>query len=97
MHKLTTFLRYLKDYLQYGQILLVFASIIYLITGKSYPRTRIFRGKLGIFLHRKGSLDFQFGNYAYEWGVKRFLLKHYTHYQSFFDVGAIDFLISKKT
>ncbi len=88
MHKLITFLRYLKDYLQYGQILLVFASIIYLLTGKAYPRTRIFRGKLGIFLHRKGSLDFQFGNYAYEWGVKQFFLKHYAHYQTFIDVGA---------
>jgi len=88
MHKLITFLRYLKDYLQYGQIILVFASIIYLITGKAYPRTRIFRGKLGIFLHRKGSLDFQFGNYAYEWNVKQFFLRHYSHYQTFIDVGA---------
>ncbi|HOI31159.1 MAG: FkbM family methyltransferase [Bacteroidales bacterium] len=88
MHKFITFLRYLKDYLQYGQILLVFVSIIYLLTGKAYPRTRLFRGKLGLFLHRKGSLDFQFGNYAYEWGVKQFFLKHYIHYQAFIDVGA---------
>jgi len=88
MHKIITFLRYLKDYLQYGQILLVFASIIYLLTGKAYPKTRLFRGKLGLFLHRKGSLDFQFGNYAYEWSVKQFFLKHYSHYQTFIDVGA---------
>lgn len=88
MHKIITFLRYLKDNLQYGQILLVFASIIYLITGRSYPRTRLFRGRLGLFLHRKGSLDFQFGNYAYEWSVKQFFLKHYSHYNTFIDVGA---------
>jgi FkbM family methyltransferase len=43
---------------------------------------------LGIFLHRKGSLDFQFGNYAYEWNVKQFFLRHYSHYQTFIDVGA---------
>ncbi|HPE43532.1 MAG TPA: hypothetical protein PKV88_05575, partial [Bacteroidales bacterium] len=88
MHKIITFLRYLKDNLQYGQILLVFASIIYLITGRSYPRTRLFRGRLGLFLHRKGSLDFQFGNYAYEWSVKQFFLRHYSHHNSFIDVGA---------
>ena len=88
MHKIKTFVRYLKDFIQYRQLRLVAASIIYLLTGKSYPRTQIFKGKLGLFMHRKGTLDFQFGNYAYEWGVKVFMNKHYADYNVFIDVGS---------
>lgn len=88
LHKIKTFVRYLKDFIQYRQLRLVVASIIYLLTGVSYSRTQIFRGKLGTFLHRKGTLDFQLGNYAYEWGVKVFMNKYYADYNIFIDVGA---------
>jgi FkbM family methyltransferase len=88
MRKLFTFIRYLKDFLQYGQIRLVAGSIIFLTTKKSIIGTRICRGKLGYFLHRKGTLDFQFGNYAYEWPVKQFMLHYYKDYDIFIDVGA---------
>ncbi len=86
--KITTFIRYFIDFLQYGQIRLVFASFIYILTKKSIIETRIFRGKLGFFLHRKGSLDFQFGNYAYEWSVKQVMLNNFSKYDVFFDIGA---------
>ena len=86
--KITTFIRYFVDFLQYGQIRLVFASFIYILTKKSIIETRIFRGKLGFFLHRKGSLDFQFGNYAYEWSVKQVMLNNFSKYDVFFDIGA---------
>lgn len=88
MNKIITFFRYLKDFIQYRQLRLVAASILYLLTGKSIARTQIFKGKLGTFLHRKGTLDFQFGNYAYEWNVKKFMNKHYADYNVFIDVGA---------
>jgi FkbM family methyltransferase len=88
MHKIKTFVRYLKDFLQYRQLRLVAASIIYLLTSKSYARTQIFRGRLGSFMHRKGTIDFQFGNYAYEWGVKVFMNKYHADYDVFIDVGA---------
>jgi FkbM family methyltransferase len=88
MHKIVTFIRYLKDYLQFGQIRLVIGSIIFLATHKSIIGTRICRGKLGYFLHRKGTLDFQFGNYAYEWAVKRFMLQYYNACDVLIDVGA---------
>ncbi len=88
MHKISTFLRYFIDFLQFGQVRLVLASIFYIITKKSFIETRIFRGKLGYFLHRKGSLDFQFGNYAYEWNVKKVMLKHYKSYNVFLDIGS---------
>lgn len=88
MHKLKTFVRYFKDFLQFGQLRLVFAAIVYILTKKSFIETRIIRGKLGYFLHRRGTLDFQFGNYAYEWGVKLFMNKYYKNYDVFIDVGA---------
>jgi FkbM family methyltransferase len=37
---------------------------------------------------RRGTLDFQFANYAYEWPVKEFVLNHYRDYDVFFDIGA---------
>lgn len=88
MNKLKTFLRYFIDFLQYGQIRLFFASIVYILTKKSFIETRIFRGKLGYFMHRKGTIDFQFGNYAYEWNVKTVFLKHFKNYDVFIDIGA---------
>ncbi len=88
MRKIITFARYLKDFLQYGQVRLVLAAIFYLFTGKSVIDTRIFRGKLGYFLHRKGSIDFQFGNYAYEWNVKRFMIEQGKKHDVFIDIGA---------
>lgn len=88
MHKIKTFIRYFNDFLQFGQIRLVLASIFYILTGKSFIETRIFRGKLGYFLHRRGTLDFQFGNYAYEWNVKTMFNQHYKNYDVFIDIGA---------
>jgi FkbM family methyltransferase len=88
MHKIFTFIRYLKDYLQFGQIRLVVSSIVFLVTRKSVIETRICRGKLGYFLHRKGTLDFQFGNFAYEWPVKKFMLDNYKDRDVFIDIGA---------
>ena len=41
-----------------------------------------------MFLVRKGTLDFQFANYAYEWEVKKFVYKHYKNYNVFFDIGS---------
>lgn len=88
MNKLKTFLRYFIDFLQYGQIRLFIASVFYILTKKSFIETRIFRGKLGYFLHRKGTIDFQFGNYAYEWNVKKVFLEHAKNYNVFVDIGA---------
>lgn len=88
MNKLLTFFRYLNDYLRYGQIRPTIAAIIYIGLGKSILRTRLVRGRLGYFLHRKGTLDFQFANYAYEWGVKRFMNEHYTGKDVFIDIGS---------
>ncbi|PKP52931.1 MAG: hypothetical protein CVT92_06585 [Bacteroidetes bacterium HGW-Bacteroidetes-1] len=88
MHKISTFIRYFVDFLQFGQVRLVIASFIYILTKKSFIKTRIIHSKLGLFLHRKGSLDFQFANYAYEWNVKKIMNKYYKEYQVFIDIGS---------
>ncbi len=88
MHKILTFFRYLIDYLRFGQIRPTIAAIIYIAFGKSMLRTRLVRGKLGYFLHRKGTLDFQFANYAYEWSVKQFMIQHHVDKDIFIDIGS---------
>jgi FkbM family methyltransferase len=88
MHKLLTFYRYLKDFLRFGQIRPTIAAIIYIVLRKSILNTRLVRGKLGFFFHRKGTLDFQFANYAYEWSVKCFMNEHWKGKKLFIDVGS---------
>jgi len=63
-------------------------SIRYVITKKVNPPVRLYKSSLGTFETRKGTLDFQFLNYAYEWTVKKFILEHYRDYNLFLDIGA---------
>lgn len=88
MNKLITFYRYLKDFLRYGQFRPTIAAVMYIFFKKSFLKTRLVRGKLGYFLHRQGTIDFQFANYAYEWGVKCFMNKYSKEKDIFIDVGA---------
>lgn len=88
MNKLLTFLRYAKDYLTFGQIALLISSLIYAFTGKTILKTQLVKSKAGLFLHRKGTLDFQFANYGYEWNVKKVVLKNMNDYDVFIDIGA---------
>ena len=88
MHKLKTFLNYLKDFLKFKEYRYIFSSIKYILVGRTTSRTQIYRSTLGTFLVRRGTLDFQFANYAYEWPVKQFILNHYRDYDAFFDIGA---------
>lgn len=87
MEKILTLLRYSKEFLKHGHLRLFIDSIIYVLTKKSLPQTKIIRSCTGLFLHRKGSIDFQFANYAYEWSVKKFYLEHLANYDVFIDIG----------
>ncbi|MBC8319532.1 MAG: FkbM family methyltransferase [Bacteroidetes bacterium] len=88
MGKIRTFLKYTKDFLKHGEYRYVLSSVRYVLLGKTTRKTRYYKSSLGKFLVRKGTLDFQFGNYAYEWGVKKFVYKHIHDYNVFLDVGA---------
>ncbi len=88
MHKIRTFLHYFKDFIKWGEYRYIFTSVKYVLLGRTTSRTQIYRSSLGLFLSRKGTLDFQFANYAYEWGVKKFVYKHLSEWDVFLDVGA---------
>jgi len=88
MGKIKTFLKYTKDFLKHGEFRFVLSSVRYILKGKTTRKTRYYKSSLGKFLVRKGTLDFQFANYAYEWGVKKFVYKHLNDYNVFLDVGA---------
>lgn len=86
--KIITFSRYLKDFILYRQFRFILTAIKYELTGKTSSSDKLYKGYLGKFYTRKGTLDFQFANWAYEWNVKRFMLENYKHYDVFIDVGA---------
>ncbi len=88
MHKIKTFIRYFKDFIKWGEYRYIFTSIKYIVFQKTTSRTQIYRSSLGLFLSRKGTLDFQFANYAYEWGVKKFVYQHLPEFDVFLDIGA---------
>ncbi len=88
MHKIKTFLSYFKDFIKWGEYHFIFTSIKYILLHKTTSRTQIYHSSLGMFLSRKGTLDFQFANYAYEWGVKEFVYKHLPHCHAFLDIGS---------
>ncbi len=88
MGKIKTFLKYTVDFVKHGEFRYILSSIRYVIYGKTTRKTRHYKSSLGKFLVRKGTLDFQFANYAYEWGVKKFVYKHLHDYNVFIDIGA---------
>jgi FkbM family methyltransferase len=86
--KLVTFHRYLIDYLKHGEYLFLLTSIKYIVFKRTTRKNRFYTSSVGFFFSRKGTLDFQFANYAYEWNVKQFIFKHYKDYNIFLDIGA---------
>ncbi|MDZ7740891.1 MAG: FkbM family methyltransferase [Bacteroidota bacterium] len=88
MHKIITFLRYLKDFIKQGEFSFIPTAIRYQLRRMPASSDRIYKSSLGTFATRKGTIDFMFANYAYEWNVKKFVLKHYRDYNVFFDIGA---------
>lgn len=88
MNKIITFIRYLKDFIKKGEFVYILTSIKYQVLKKPTSKTRLYKSSLGNFVSRKGSIDFMFANYAYEWNVKSFILDHYKDYNVFIDVGS---------
>lgn len=88
MNKLLTYLRYFYDFIKHREFRFLYYSIAYVANGTTPSKSRLYKSSLGIFQTRKGSLDFQFGNYAYEWEVKKFVYKYVNEYDVFLDIGA---------
>lgn len=88
LKKILTYLRYLSDYLKHGDFGSVIASVKYVINKSSHSTDKIIQTSTGKFYCRKNTNDFQFANFYYEWGVKRFLLNHRNEFSVFIDGGA---------
>jgi len=88
LRKLITYSRYFYDYLKHGDLKSVIASIKYVVKHSSHTSDRIITTSAGTFFCRKNTNDFQFANYYYEWGVKKFILNHIHEFSVFIDAGA---------
>jgi FkbM family methyltransferase len=86
--KINTYFWYFIEYIKHGDVRSVIASASYLINQKSHSNDRIIQTSVGKFFCRKNTNDFQFANFRYEWGVKRFLLDHFQEYSLFIDAGS---------
>lgn len=76
------------DYLKHGDFKSVIASIKYVLNKSSHRSDRVIKTSVGTFFCRKNTNDFQFANLYYEWGVRRFILKHKNEFSVFIDGGS---------
>ena len=88
MKKAITYLRYFIEYLKFGDIISIYSSVKYLLNKTSHAQNRIIRTSVGTFYCRRNTNDFQFANYYYEWGVKKFMLARVNQFTVFIDGGA---------
>ncbi len=88
MNKIITFLRYIKDFVVHSEYRFIWIAIRYKAFGITQKKDLLYRSTLGTFITRKGTQDFMFANYAYEWNVKKFVLGHYSNFNLFIDIGA---------
>jgi FkbM family methyltransferase len=88
LKKLRTYFLYLTDYLKHGDWQSVVASVKYVLNKSSHSSDRTITTSAGTFFCRKNTNDFQFANYYYEWGVKKYILKRKNEFSVFIDAGA---------
>ena len=88
MKKLLIYFWYLFEYLKHGDFRSIIAAINYLLFRKSHQKDRIIQTSTGKYYCRKNTNDFQFANFRYEWGVKKFILDRLTDFSVFIDGGA---------
>jgi FkbM family methyltransferase len=86
--KIITYFGYFIEYLKHGDLLSILWSFSYLVSNTSHHNDRVIRTSIGTFYCRKKTNDFQFANYKYEWGVKKYLLDNRDLYNVFIDGGA---------
>jgi|688.fasta_scaffold184636_2 FkbM family methyltransferase len=85
-NRLEVYTLYFLEYLKFGEFGSLIQAFVYMFTRKSYTKGGIVRTSMGKFDTRPHTLDFQYINYAYEIGIKRFIEKENFHV--FMDIGA---------
>ena len=90
IHKYYKYLKYLAEYLRYGDFASIIDSFRYTVYGRPPRQDRLTRSRLGTFCLRGSTNDFQFVNWTYEHKVKRLIQKEIAGTESvtFLDVGA---------
>lgn len=88
LHRYSTFIRYLKEYISFGDFKSVKASLQYVLSNKLPGKDYVSQSRMGKFWIRKGTNDFQYINYTYEKHVKKYILSHLDSFDVFIDVGA---------
>jgi len=88
LKKLRTYIMYLLEYLKHKDFRSIYAAANYLLFKKSHSKDRVIQTSVGKFYCRKGTNDFQFANFHYEWGVKKYVLTHKQEYNVFIDGGS---------
>jgi FkbM family methyltransferase len=86
--KYLTYVDYFKEYIVCGDFKSLAASLKYVFTHKLPGSDYTTRSKMGNFLIRKGTTDFQFINQAYERKVKKYISDHIDSFDVFIDAGA---------
>ena len=86
LNRVRVYTLYFYEYLRYAEFASAINAILYMLTRKSYSPHKQIKTSLGLFETRKGTLDFQYINYAYEVDLKHFIEKQ--KFDVFFDVGA---------
>ncbi|MBC7381420.1 MAG: FkbM family methyltransferase [Bacteroidia bacterium] len=77
---------YFYEYLRHAEFISAVNAVLYMFTRKSFSKGKQIKSSMGIFETRKGTLDFQYINYAYEIEIKHFIEKQ--QFDIFFDIGA---------
>ena len=86
LNRVKVYTLYFYEYLRYAEFASAMNAILYMLTRKSYSPRKQIKTSMGVFDTRKGTLDFQYINYAYEVDLKHFIEKQ--KFDVFFDVGA---------
>lgn len=86
LNRINVYTRYFFEYIKHGEWAAIPHAFLYMFTRKSFATGKQMKSSMGIFKTRKGTLDFQYINYAYEIEIKHFIEKH--PFDVFFDIGA---------
>ncbi len=86
INRVKVYTLYFYEYIRYGEFNAAINAILYMLTRKSYSGGTQITSSMGVFDTRKGTLDFQYINYAYEIEIKHFIERQ--DFEIFFDIGA---------
>jgi len=86
--KYLVYIDYFKEYIVCKDFKSLGASLKYVLTHKLPKEDYEAKSRMGDFLIRKGTTDFQFINHAYERKIKKYMEDHIESFDVFIDAGA---------